>query len=85
MHDTQKHNIHEHLYPAGYFQAIAGIARRENAKMFIPISAPTTAIYDALTQEVMPKDCTCWTLTPDFTGLLDDKTTFSDLCKKVST
>lgn len=53
--------------------------------MFIPISAPTTAIYDALTQEVMPKDCTCWTLTPEFTGLLDDKTTFSDLCKKVST
>ena len=85
MHDTQKHDIQEHLYPAGYFQAIAGIARRENAKMFIPISAPTTAIYDALTQEVMPKDCTCWTLTPDFTGLLDDKTTFSDLCKKVST
>lgn len=51
--------------------------------MFIPVSAPTTAIYDALTLEVLPPDCTCWTLTAELTGLLDDKTTFSDLCDKV--
>lgn len=68
----------------GYFRAISKIARQERAKLYIPVSAPTTAIYDALTQDVLPKDCVCWTLPPHLTGLLDDKTAFTDLCNKVS-
>ena len=68
---------------SGYFKAIARIARQEKAKMYIPVSAPTTAIYDSLAQDVLPKDCVCWTLPPHLTGLLDDKTAFSHLCDKV--
>ena len=68
---------------AGYFKAIAKVARQERAKLYIPVSAPTTAIYDSLTQDVLPKDCVCWTLPPHLTGLLDDKTAFTDLCNKV--
>lgn len=48
------------------------------------MSAPTTAIYDALTRDVLPKDCVCWTLDPHLTGLLDDKTAFTHLCNKVT-
>lgn len=69
---------------AGYFKSISKIARQERAKLYIPVSAPTTAIYDSLTQDVLPKDCVCWTLPPHLTGLLDDKTAFTDLCNKVS-
>ena len=69
---------------AGYFKAISKIAQQERAKLYIPVSAPTTAIYDSLTQDVLPKDCVCWTLPPHLTGLLDDKTAFTDLCDKVS-
>lgn len=68
---------------AGYFKAIASIAVQQKAKLYIPVSAPTTAIYDSLTQDVLPKDCMCWTLPPHLTGLLDDKTAFTDLCNKV--
>ncbi len=67
----------------GYFKAIASIAAKERAKLYIPVSAPTTAIYDSLTQDVLPKDCVCWTLPPYLTGRLDDKTAFTDLCNKV--
>jgi len=67
----------------GYFKAIARIAAKERAKLYIPVSAPTTAIYDSLTQDVLPKDCVCWTLPPYLTGRLDDKTAFTDLCNKV--
>ena len=69
---------------AGYFKAISKIAWQERAKLYIPVSAPTTAIYDSLTQDVLPKDCVCWTLPPHLTGLLDDKTAFTELCDKVS-
>ena len=68
---------------AAYFRAIAKIAAREQAKLYIPVSAPTTAIYDSLTQDVLPKDCVCWTLPPQLTGKLDDKTAFTDLCNEV--
>lgn len=68
----------------GYFKAISKLARQERAKLYVPVSAPTTAIYDSLTQDVLPKDCVCWTLPPHLTGLLDDKTAFTDLCNKVS-
>ena len=68
----------------GYFKAISKIVRQERAKLYIPVSAPTTAIFDSLTQDVLPKDCVCWTLPPHLTGLLDDKTAFTDLCNKVS-
>ena len=70
-------------WSAGYFKAIASIAAKERAKLYIPVSAPTTAIYDALTRDVLPKDCVSWTLPPHLTGLLDDKTAFSELCNKV--
>lgn len=71
------------LWLPGYFKAIASIAAKERAKLYIPVSAPTTAIYDSLTRDVLPKDCICWTLPPYLTGRLDDKTAFTDLCNKV--
>ena len=69
---------------AAYFRAIAKIAAAEQAKLYIPVSAPTTAIYDSLTRDVLPHDCVSWTLPPRLTGVLDDKTAFSELCDKVN-
>ena len=84
LHSQQRCQVKAKGVPAGYFKAISKIARQERAKLYIPVSAPTTAIYDSLTQDVLPKDCVCWTLPPHLTGLLDDKTAFTELCDKVS-
>eukprot|EP00775_Hariotina_reticulata_P007119 gene7120-7333_t len=69
--------------PDAYIRAVTGIARFEQASLFVPVSAPVASLYDALAAEALPSHCFCWALDPATTAKLDNKASFSDYARSL--
>ncbi|MGB3771049.1 MAG: ATP-grasp enzyme [Rhodococcus sp. (in: high G+C Gram-positive bacteria)] len=61
----------------GYAQAIADIARREGAEVFVPVSSPASSVPDAEVAALLGAECEVVHVDPDTVRMLDDKVQFS--------
>lgn len=65
----------------GYAEAVAAVARREGADVFVPVSSPASSVPDAAVGVLLAGECEIVHNDPDTVARLDDKVRFSDMAR----
>jgi hypothetical protein len=66
---------------AEFKQALAGISIAKNADLFVPVSSPKSAFYEAQAKPLFPKSTTVFQLDEEVIKKLDDKHQFVELAR----